>query len=241
MYMEYTYYHRHEYGIVIFEVELEIGICIVYLTTSLQELANRQTTYMTITVYSSDLVSMKTEVKSEGTCKDDPDGDTSKKSPLMTSMDKTSDGAGDANVKVKKEPGSGSITASTPVKGEEKEAKEGGKKSEKPRLGISEAVRKELERIVAENRRIQDLATTVHQKNHEITLRVHIFDTRGRDKHCGTIYNGCRLFVDSIYLKFINRPNLLPSSTKRQAGYNTHMYMASVRWVFKDIFDGYHG
>ena len=123
---------------------------------------------------------MKTEVKSEVTCKDDPDGDTSKKSPLTTSMDKTCDRVGDANVKVKKEPGSGSITASTPVKGE---AKEGGKKTEKPRLGISEAVRKELERIVAENRRIQDLATTVHQKNHEITLRVRIFDTRGRDKH----------------------------------------------------------
>ena len=117
------------------------------------------------------------------TCKADLEGDTSKKSPMTTSMDKVSDGAGDTEVKVKKEPGSGNNAPSSQVKTEDKEGKEAGKKTsaEKPRLGISEAVRKEMERIVAENRRIQDLATTVHQKNHEITLKVCCLDTRW---HC---------------------------------------------------------
>ena len=107
---------------------------------------------------------LKTEVKSEPTT--EPSGDTNKKSP---SSDK-SDGPGDAEVKVKTEPGA--ATTQTP-----KEAKDAGKKTssaagEQRRLGISEAVRAEMERIVAENRRIQDLATTVHQKNHEIMLKV---------------------------------------------------------------------
>ena len=141
----------------------------------------RQATYVTDHLYCADLASIKTEVKGE--VKADLEGDTSKKSLMTTSMDKVNDGAVDAEVKVKKEPGTGSSTPSSQVKTEDKEGKEAGKKpsAEKPRLGISEAVRKEMERIVAENRRIQDLATTVHQKNHEITLKVHCFDTRG---HC---------------------------------------------------------
>ena len=122
-------------------------------------------------MYLSDLSSMKTklktEVKSEVTA--EPSSDTIKKSP---SSDK-SDGPGDAEVKVKTEPGA--ATTQTP-----KEAKDAGKKTasavagEQRRLGISEAVRAEMERVVTENRRIQDLATTVHQKNHEIMLKVHI-------------------------------------------------------------------
>ena len=110
---------------------------------------------------------LKTEVKSEPTS--DASSDTNKKSP---SSDKT-DGAGDTEVKVKTEPGV--ATTQTP-----KEVKDAGKKTsaavagEQRRLGISEAVRAEMERIVTENRRIQDLATTVHQKNHEIMLKVHI-------------------------------------------------------------------
>ena len=122
-------------------------------------------------MFSSDLSSMKTKLKTEVKLEvtAEPSSDTNKKSP---SSDK-GDGPGDAEVKVKTEPGAATTQTS-------KEAKDAGKKTsaavagEQRRLGISDAVRAEMERIVAENRRIQDLATTVHQKNHEIMLKVHI-------------------------------------------------------------------
>ena len=128
-------------------------------------------------MYLADLTSMKTKLKTEvkPEVTTDASSDTNKTSP---SSDKTTDGAGDGEVKVKTEPG-----AATTQTASGKEAKDAGKKTssgEKPRLGISEAVRAEMERIVAENRRIQDLATTVHQKNHEIMLKVH---TRGRSRN----------------------------------------------------------
>ena len=90
---------------------------------------------------------------------------------------------------VKKEPGSvkaegGGDTGDKPAGTEEEDEEEGGderkdalelREREEGKLGlerVSAALRDEMRLLMGENRRLQDLTTEVHQRSHEITLKV---------------------------------------------------------------------
>ena len=99
---------------------------------------------------------------------------------------------------VKKEPGSvkaegGGDTGDKPA-GTDEEEEEGGderkdalelREREEGKLGlerVSAALRDEMRLLMGENRRLQDLTTEVHQRSHEITLKVRR-KGRGRQGH----------------------------------------------------------